>query len=154
MEACCVSKLLSRNEILEAQDLDKEQVAVPEWGGDILIRGGSADERDAFDISIMEGKGANRQVNMKRLRVKLLALALVDEAGNRLFSEADLALLAKKNAKVIERLFKVAQRLWGIGKEEVSEFLSGESVGERSADSGTDSPGNGATPHLVTQDAN
>lgn len=136
-------KILNRAEILAAQDLKTETVNVPEWGGAVILQGGTGEERDTFEESIMVGKGQNRDVNTKRLRVKLLAKSIVDAAGSKLFSESDIEALSRKSAVVIERLFKVAQRLWGLSKEDV-DSLVGESKAGPSSMLGSGSPGNGA----------
>lgn len=147
-------KILGRDEILRADDLDYRDVPVPEWGEDVgvRIRAGTGEERDAFDQAAMEGNGDDRKVNVKRLRVKLLARSIVDESGNLLFSEADLEALDKKNARVSWRLFKIAQSLWGITKDDVDELLGESNAGPSSA-LGTGSPGNGASPTLVSSSA-
>ena len=148
-------KILGRDEILRADDLDYRDVPVPEWGADVgvRIRAGTGEERDAYDIEIIELNESGARAKLKRLRVKLLARAIVDEAGNRIFSEADLEALDKKNARVSWRLFKIAQSLWGISKEDVDELM-GESKPGRNSEPGIVSPGNGASPILVTSDVN
>ena len=148
-------RFLTRDEILGVDDLDFEDVSVPEWGTDcgVRIRTGGAEDRDDFDKSILLRKGKNLEVNTKLMRVKLLARSIVDPETNKpVFTEADLERLAKKNARAIVRLYDVAARLWGITKEDV-EVLTGESKPGPNLEPGTATPGNGATPIHVTSGA-
>lgn len=104
--------ILGKNLILSAVDLKSEDVPVPEWGGDVRVRSLTGAERDAFDTSLL-GKDGKR--NLGNIRARLLALTIVDENGDRVFSDDDADQLGAKSAGVLERLFEVAQRLNGMG---------------------------------------
>jgi hypothetical protein len=119
--------LLNRETILKAADIKSERVAVPEWGGEVIVRGLSALERDGYEQRCYETSYAN-------IRGSLLVLALVDEAGHRLFSPEDLAAISAKSAAPLDRLFDVARRLSGIGRQELSE-LQGNSAPGRNGSS-------------------
>ena len=122
--------LLSREAILAASDLKTEEVAVPEWGGAVLVRGLTGAERDVYEQSVLTGKGKNRDVNLKNARAKLIAMSVIDESGNRLFNTgADVEALGKKSAAAIQRVFEVAQRLSGLSDSDVEE-LAGNSSGQ------------------------
>ena len=116
---------LKRDDILAVKDIQIELVPVPEWGGEVYIKGMSGLERDAFEASIIEQKGNKQKVNMANVRAKLAAQTLCDEEGNRLFNDADIKELGKKSASALQRVFEVAQRLSGIGDADVEE-LAGE----------------------------
>lgn len=111
--------LLSREAILAVPDLQSEVVNVPEWGGDVKVQGLTGAQRDAFEGSVMLGKGKDRDVNLKNLRAKLVALSIVDEKGARLFTDADVNALGAKSATALNRVFEVAQRLSGLTGEDV-----------------------------------
>jgi hypothetical protein len=49
-------------------------------------------------------------------------LTIVDEEGNRLFSDADVKLLGQKSAAALDKLFEVAQKLSGLKDEDVEEL--------------------------------
>ena len=123
-------KLLTAAEILEKDDSQHEDVAVPEWGGTVRMCALSGDERDAYEKSIVrvtgKGKSESREIVMEGIRAKLVARSAVDDKGARLFTDAQVSALGKKNAAVLDRLFAVAQRLSGLSKEDVDE-LAGES---------------------------
>ena len=44
---------LTKDQILEANDLQSESVTVPEWGGDVLVRTMTGADRDAFEASMI-----------------------------------------------------------------------------------------------------
>ena len=45
--------ILSKDAILAADDLPRETVHVPEWGGDVYVRTMSGTDRDAFETSLI-----------------------------------------------------------------------------------------------------
>lgn len=114
---------LSREQILEAQDLTIEEVQVPEWGGSVYVRSLSGKGRDKFDASRF--KLVNNRVEMihENTRAVLLALSLCDQDGGLLFSEADVKALGEKSASALDRVFEVAQRLSGLRAKDMEEKL-------------------------------
>jgi hypothetical protein len=117
-----MSKILTRDAILQAQDLPRELVDVPEWGGSVYVRALTGAERDAFETSIVEQRGKSTKMNLKNIRAKLVALTVVDEEGNRIFSDSDASALGKKSAAALDKVFEVAQRLSGLRPEDVEEL--------------------------------
>lgn len=115
-------KILTRDDILQVQDLPKELVEVPEWDGAVYVRGLTGAERDALEASIVEQRGRSTRMNLMNLRAKLVAMSVVDEEGNRLFSDADVEKLGQKSAAALNRIFEVAQRLSGLTSEDVEEL--------------------------------
>ena len=114
--------LLTREEILQADDLPVEDVDVPEWGGTVRVRTLSGAERDRFEGSITEQRGKKIKVKADNIRAKLVALSVVNEKGQPVFDEGDVRQLGKKSAKALDRVFDVAQRLSGISDEDVEEL--------------------------------
>lgn len=114
--------LLSKDQILAAEDTSFEDVAVPEWGGTVRVKALSGAERDQFEQSVMQRKGKRFEVNARNMRAKLVAVSVVDEDGNRLFADADVEALGKKSAAALDRVFTVAQRLSGLTDEDVAEL--------------------------------
>ncbi len=113
---------LKKDEILKAQDFIFEDVDVPEWGGKVRIRCMTGSERDAYEASVYEFKGGAMQLNREDLRSKLLARVLVDSQNERLFTDAEVKLLGRKNAKVIDRLFTIAQRINALSDDDVKKL--------------------------------
>lgn len=114
--------LLSREQILQAEDLGFEDVEVPEWGGTVRVRIMTGAERDAFEQSIVTRRGKDVNLNMVNIRAKLVATCLIDEKGDRLFTEKDVNILAQKSAVALDRVFGVAQRLNGLTEADVNEL--------------------------------
>lgn len=114
---------LSRDEILNADDREYEDVECPEWGGTVRLRSLSAAEFDGYQKSIIRQKGGNRTLNLENVRAKLVVLCAVDALGNALFGEADLAALGRKSSRPIDRLFEASQKLVGMSDEDVEELV-------------------------------
>lgn len=113
---------LTKAQILAVKDIETEKVAVPEWGGEVLVRGLTARERDQFEDGVVKREGKKTTVVLRDARAKLAALCMVDEDGQRLFSDAEVAQLTQKSAAALQRVFDAAQRLSGITAEDVEEL--------------------------------
>jgi len=108
--------LLNKDQILEASDLQTFSVSVPEWGGDVQIRSMTGADRDEFESSLVKVDAAgNRSPDMSNHKAKLVAMTLVDESGNRMFTHDDVARLATKSSAALNRVYEAAQKLNGIG---------------------------------------
>lgn len=115
---------LTKDQILEANDLQSVAVEVPEWGGTVYVRSMTGADRDAFESSMVTvHPDGSRTPDLRNLRSKLVALTLVDEEGNRLFEVADIARLALKSSAALERVFEAAQRLNGLGTKAEAEAV-------------------------------
>lgn len=115
--------LLSRDAILAIKDTKYEDVPVPEWGGTVRIKALSGSERDQFEASIVgTGGGRARQRNMINIRARLVALTIVDENMQTMFTPGDVDELGTKSASALDRCFAVAQRLAGITDADVEEL--------------------------------
>ncbi len=113
---------LKKDDILGVDDLYFEDVEVPEWGGKVRIRCMTGSERDAYESSLYEIRGKEVKMNRDNLRSKLLSKVLVDDKNERLFNDAEIKLLGRKNGKVLDRLFDVAQKINGLREEDVKEL--------------------------------
>ena len=88
-----MTKLLTKDDILNADDLPSEVVDVPEWGGHVKVRTMSGSERDAFEASLIESQGKKKSKDdlMSNIRARFASLVLVDDDGKRLFTAKDIA---------------------------------------------------------------
>jgi hypothetical protein len=139
---------LNRDQILKADDLGQEWVPVAEWGGEVLIRTLSGKERDAFEAScrqerpVLDARGkpirgrTEMVSNQDNVRAKLVARSIVDDQGNRLFTDQDVNALGKKSAAALDRVFEVAARLSRLSEDDI-EVMSGEYEAAQSGDSST-----------------
>lgn len=100
-------RVLTKNDILQAEDLKMEQVSVPEWGGDLYVSEITADARDEFEQYMFE----QRKGKYAHVRAALVAMTLVNEQRERLFSFEDIVKLGKKSGLVLDRLFDIANKL-------------------------------------------
>lgn len=114
--------LLTRDAILNAQDIQTEIVPVPEWGGDVMVRALTGSERDAFENETVQRKGKDVSTNMKNIRARLVVLSVVDESGQRLFGYRDIEALGNKSAKALDRVFAKAMELSGLSDKDVDEL--------------------------------
>jgi hypothetical protein len=114
-----MSSFLTKEQIMQAQDLKTETVHIPEWGGDVQVRTITAKERDDFEKQLISGD----QTDLENIRAKFVAATVVDENGKLMFTKLDLVDLGKKSASAMDKLFEVGQKLAGLKKEEVEEMV-------------------------------
>lgn len=108
--------MLSKDDILNADDLTEVTLSVPEWGGEVIVKAMSGVERDEFERSIYH----DGIKDFDNIRAKLCAMSIVDESGKRVFTMADIMKLGEKSGKALDRVFTVAKKLSGIGKQELT----------------------------------
>jgi hypothetical protein len=117
--------LLSKDQILGADDRRFEIVPVPEWGGDVRLRSLTGAERDEFESATVQQVGGQQRVNTRNLRARLVALCAVDGDGLPLFDRSDVIKLGSKSAAALERVFEAASRLCGLTEDDVKELEAG-----------------------------
>lgn len=108
--------LLTRDQILATDDLKREEVRVPEWGGSVYVRVLTGTEREQFESGAEGARGANH------FRAQLVALATCDESGRSLFTAEDVEQLASKSAPALIRVFDVAVRLSKVSATDLDEL--------------------------------
>lgn len=116
---------LNRDAILNADDIPQELVNVPEWGGDVYVRGLTARELDKYQMSMLQQRGKSQVANLDNIRAKLVVRTTFDETGARIFTDDDAAALSAKSGAAVGRLFDVAQRLSGLGKDDIADMTKG-----------------------------
>ena len=122
--------MLTRQSIIEANDIGTGKISVPEWGGDVYVKSPSIRERDilgAYSRKYLEvvtdKKGEpvldeNKNPKLRFIqseeaekafsdfRLYKVGFSLCDENGARLFSDEDIeTILAKKSPASIDRVF-------------------------------------------------
>ncbi len=138
-----MGKLLSKEAILSIDDLQTEDVEVPEWGGTVRVRCMTGTERDAFENSLVSVTGSKRTMNIENYRARLAVKTMIDENGDPLFTdEKDVIALGRKSAVALERVTSVAHRLSGMNTEEL-EKLRKNSLSAQKDDSTSDLPPSG-----------
>ncbi len=132
--------MLNKDAILNADDLPRETVEVPEWGGQVCIRAITSAERDAYEESLYTATGVGENIKVKsnlvNAKAKLVAKCLIDADGSAVFDSVKEAerVLGDKSAKVLGRLYDVARKLSGISDEDAEELAKnfGTNQGEDS----------------------
>lgn len=117
---------LTKDAILAAANaaaLAREEVDVPALGGTVIVREMTGTERDAYEATIMTRRGGGRiVVNTDNFRARLLVRCIVNESGERLFTDDDAAALGRIGARSIGRLYDVATRLNVITPQDMEEL--------------------------------
>jgi hypothetical protein len=110
---------LTKEQILSADDLKQELVEIPEWGGEVLVRELRGRERDAFEEGSLDKQ---RNLKMANMRARLVAMSVIDDEGERLFTSKEALELGEKSASALNRLFEVCCRLSGITSDDVDKL--------------------------------
>jgi hypothetical protein len=114
--------MLNKKAIMAAPDIKSELVHVPEWGGDVMVKGMTGSQRDEFEASMVEMRGTTQVMHLEGIRAKLCSLTIVDEDGRRMFDSDEIDELGAKSAQALQRIFEVAQRLSGLTNADVEQL--------------------------------
>lgn len=110
--------MLTRDEILKNTTLPTRVVNIPEWGGDVTVRGFTAGERDRFEELISKKDGR------EGIRAEIVIMCVVDGDGKRLFTNMDHAALNGMHAKPLDIVLDAILELSGIRNMEKNERSS------------------------------
>ena len=114
---------LTRDDIFKANDIATEEVAVPEWGGVVVVKALSGTERDAFEASVVDQRNGKTNYKLENIRAKLRVKTVVDpKTLEPIFTVADIEGLGKKSAAALDRIFSVAQKLSRLTDKDVEEL--------------------------------
>ena len=108
-----------RNQLL-ALKIPTATVKVAGIEGLVSLRGLSASERDLWEQGIYSERDIKKGV--KNIRASLVVRCLTDEAGVRLFTDAEIAEVGAMPASVIDKLYAHCQRLSGLGAKDAEEL--------------------------------
>ena len=116
-------KTLSRDEILSADDLPREFVPCPEWAnGDnesgVIVRTLTAGERDRLEAHVL----ANQNKETINVRALIALMCCVDDEGKNIFKPSDLAEVASKSVKPLDRILAVAQGLNHFSDDDIEQL--------------------------------
>lgn len=105
-----MDKILSKEDILGADDKRVEVVPVPEWGGSVRIR----------TLSAAAAESLSGRDNVSN--AEIVALGLCNEEGGTLFSKEDVKVLAQRNGAVIGMLARRIVVFNGLSAEAVEDL--------------------------------
>lgn len=115
--------MLTKEQILKADDMNYEDVEVEEWGGTVRVSTMTGTARDDYEASLFDKKGDDIEMNRKNMRAKLVARCIVDEKDEPLFTDKDVDKLGRKSAKALDKVYEVAARLNGLGVKEEEDLV-------------------------------
>ncbi|MBU2685756.1 MAG: hypothetical protein KKF27_21150 [Gammaproteobacteria bacterium] len=119
-------RYLTREDIINSDSgMEIEEVPVPEFGGIVRVKTLTARERDEW-----ENLAYIKLKDMRNMRASLVSKTAVDEKGKLLFTEEDVIVIGNKSAKAIDRIFTVAQKLNGLGPQNVEELTKNLLIGQ------------------------
>lgn len=110
--------MLSREQILAADDRRRDLVEVPEWGGSVYVTVMSGTARDDWEAWLV---GQRKDGTISNARAHLVVATVVDETGARLFSLEDVVALGQKSSTALDRLVAVARRLNKLGDQAIED---------------------------------
>lgn len=103
--------VLSKAAILAANDIKRELIEIPEWGGSVYIKELSAAERGRYLKALYVLSKQGEDAIVAHGQATLAAHVVVDETGQRLFSDAEIPVLAARNAAALVRIEKASAKL-------------------------------------------
>jgi len=117
--------MLTRDQILSAiaRQRNVELVEVAQWGGSVGVSVMSGNDRDEWELKI---RSLGKDDAVKRKRALMLALCLVDENRQKLFTLDDIEALGQEDAPLLDRLVTVAERV-NVLTDEAMEDVKGNS---------------------------
>lgn len=115
------AKLLTREAILAADDKPTRTVAVPEWGGSVIVRSISAAERDEFEEAQLAARKDGR-VLPRQVRARMVAISVIGADGRALFSEADIEALGQRSVRAMDRVMAAVQELNALDDKDMEEL--------------------------------
>ena len=100
--------ILTKAQILAANDVKRIKLEVPEWGGEVYISTMTGTARDEFETGILSNAKGGKVGNA---RARLAAATITDEAGNLLFTADDIDALGLKSQLALDRVVSESQKL-------------------------------------------
>ena len=120
--------VLSKDDILKADDLKRAEVDCPEWGGSVLVRELTARERDKHEGEVLfaarqASTGEDPDTYLENINARIAALGIIDENGQRLFSQpTDVLALGEKGSSVVTRIADKIGELSGMSEPAQAEI--------------------------------
>lgn len=111
---------LDRSQILSKKvNLPRQEIQIPEWEGSVWVRSLTVGERDQIDSEFNAARSKGRTPD--NLRARMIIKGCCDEAGQPLFTEADLQEINKLPATTLEKIFDSILKINRIGAGAVEE---------------------------------
>lgn len=122
--------MLTADEILSCDDCKIVKVMVPEWAPAgkpeaecfVHVRTLSGADRDRFQSSCLIPGPTRARLNLANATAKLVSMAVCDNEGKRLFTDAQVIELGRKSCVALDRVADVARELNGMRPEDLQTF--------------------------------
>ena len=115
-------RFLTRDEILKIDDLKREAIDIPEWGGSICVRELTGAERSELFALWKQDESDEKQVQDSfAIIVATVRLTACGEDGKPLFTADDILRIRNLNAKVLDKIYKEAAKMNGFGADGIEE---------------------------------
>ena len=114
--------LLTKDQILAAEDIKTDTVPVPEWGGEVQIKMLTGTEYGQLQATMHAGKSKDAAKNLIDFYARLAASSIVSPGGARMFSASEVATLGGKSAAALQRVCDSAMKFNRIGADAVDEL--------------------------------
>ena len=116
-----MSNRASKESLLGAIHRRYIDVAIPQFEhiGTFRIRSLTERERSKYEADCLTAKGVFSKAKLEKQKQRLLILCLVDEEGNQLFSEADMAQMEQLDSLVTGYLFNQCAKHCGFSEEDI-----------------------------------
>ena len=111
---------MSIREQLLALKIPTATVKVAGIDGLVSLCGLSASGRDLWEQQIYAER--DKKMGVKNIRASLVVRCITDEAGVRLFTDAEIDQVGSMPASVIDKLYEHCQRLSGLGAKDAEEL--------------------------------
>jgi hypothetical protein len=109
---------LTKEQILQATDVDVEEIEVPEWGGVVRVCGLDAQYvQRLIQSGFIDARSGNADIGKLDL-IELAARSLVDEKGEALLTRNEAKTLGKKSFAPLMRVATKALQLTGFAADE------------------------------------
>lgn len=111
----------------EQPEPDREFVPIPEWapkgaddpsGYGVYVKELTARETAQWRRESTIQRSGNSEINFDVVTVKLVILSAVDDAGRKLFTDADSRKLGSMSSRILERIARAAKRVSGLTEDD------------------------------------
>lgn len=125
---------LTREQILHSNPRSYKDVRAPELGGTIRVQSLTGKEFEDYQATNRgkPDKNGNVPTIFAGSVARLLVRCIVDQEGKRIFGDDDAPALAEANAAALNRLFRAACKLNGIGESEMEEMVKNSEPAQNS----------------------
>jgi hypothetical protein len=113
--------ILTREEILSAEDLELVEIDVPEWGGEVAVAPMTVSQRIDFEEKHYTAEGMPKNIHDADLIYDMLSFSLKKKDGTQMFRRDEIQMLNGKNSKLIRKIFNECITINFFEKEVVAE---------------------------------